>query len=224
MLSGKGNLRIREKEKGFESRMLSAIAKLLEGGTGRDLLNDLSRDRGNESQNIVISSQFEKELKGTTTEERAESEAIPLSILNAKTENAHKLKGSTPDNQRTDLPTYGKKGANFSPEEFHDFLVQTDDSSKFKWGDEAYERGAPTGSLVRLVSAPGHLQRGGAEKTSQRPAGDRVGKLLPAAARLGLPTRSRPGTTVKKVGRSPRDDAERLSGPILRAGPHPAGA
>ncbi|HSN85120.1 MAG TPA: hypothetical protein VL025_00115, partial [Thermoanaerobaculia bacterium] len=33
LLSGKGNLRIREKEKGFGLRMLSAIAKLLEGGT-----------------------------------------------------------------------------------------------------------------------------------------------------------------------------------------------
>lgn len=157
LLSGKGNLQIREKEKGFQARMFSAIAKLLEGGTGRDLLNDLSRDRGSESQNIVISSQFEDELKGTTTEERAESEAIPISSLNPKTENAHKLKGSSSDNQRTDLPTYGKKGSNFSAEEFHDFLVQTDDSSKLKWGDQAYERGARTGSLVRLVSEPGFL-------------------------------------------------------------------
>jgi hypothetical protein len=157
LLSGQGNLKILEKETGFGLRTLSSIAKLLEGSTGRDLLADLSEDRGSAAQNIVISSQFEDELKGTPVEERPESEAIPINTLDSSTENAHKLTGSSADAHRTDLPTYDKTGSNFSPEEFHDFLLATEESPKLKWGDSAYKRGTGTGSLVRILSEPGYL-------------------------------------------------------------------
>ncbi len=189
LLAGSGNIEIRETGAGFRNRMLASFARLLEGQFGRDMLHDLNADRGGGEQKLIVGDNFTNEMGN---EERPVSEAIPISSTDPQRKNNHKMKGSSDDNGREDLPTYNEVGNNFNPEDFHDFLVGNDQSELVKWGNEARRKGAGTGSYVRIGQDGGGYNIGENDSQIIMPEFVTLGHELGHAQRLlrGAPLHS----------------------------------
>ncbi|MNU73988.1 hypothetical protein D3C71_634790 [compost metagenome] len=204
LLAGSGNIEIRETAVGFRNRMLAAFAKLLEGQFGRTMLHDMNTDRGGGEQKIIVGDNFANE---TGEDERPESEAIPRSFLDPLRKNAHKMTGSTGDNGRMDLPTHDLIGNDFDPEQFHDFLIENDQSNLVKWGGEARKKGTGTGSLVRIAQDGGGYNIGEDDSQIIMPEFVTLGHELGHAQRL---LRGAPLQTEQMGDMGVEDEADKL--------------
>lgn len=204
LLAGSGNLEIRETAQGFRNRMLAAFARLLEGQFGRNMLEDLNMDRGGGEQKLIVGDNFGNEMGN---KEKPESEAIPRSSIDVLREKAHRMKGSTEDNARQDLPVYDGVGDQFNPVDFHDFLIGNDQTDLVKWGNEARKKGTGTGSFVRIAQDGGGYNIGENDSQIIMPEFVTLGHELGHAQRLlrGAPLHSE---QLDEMGVT--DEAERL--------------
>ncbi|MFB9756140.1 M91 family zinc metallopeptidase [Paenibacillus hodogayensis] len=147
-----GNLLIRERTEGFRDRMLAAIAKLLQEPVGRKLIAELNKKQDNEKKQVIVSSDFVQELKGSGIADSGQNEAIPQRDLesNDKNYNFKPLadKAELRDKDPSSIPEY--RGDRGDAAAFNQFLDDNRDQTYFKFDGEIYQTGQGTGSFVRI--------------------------------------------------------------------------
>ena len=155
LLSGTGNLRIRQSEDpAFVARMQAGIAKLLQGPFGRELIAGLGGDDRGKDLRVTLGSDFAAELFGTKASQGNGSEAIPLS----------KLQGG---DKSFELQDPGVKEVGTVPV-----------------GKGLYKPGQRTGSFVRIVGAGAHTLPGESLRPALTPDFITVGHELGHAGRF----------------------------------------
>jgi hypothetical protein len=152
IVAGEGNIRIIEREDaaGFEDRMLAAIAKIIQGPNGRQLIQQLNTGGEDEAKRITLSSNFRAELEETSKDESAQSEAIPISSLAEGAEDYEfnpASEAELAEMGEEDVTNY--EGDNDDMQALRAFTT-TLETPFFSYRDTVYKVGTKTGSYVRI--------------------------------------------------------------------------
>lgn len=145
IVRGQGSIII-EGDEGFRNQMLAAIHRILSKPFGRDLIKRLAYSPG-EYGGIVIAADLSARMRQAPIPEPQGSAAVPMSDLHKETENASKMRGAGHSGSSHQIP---------DPLRLHTLLT-TGSGNRVDIGASSYERGAPSGSLVKIASGGGFV-------------------------------------------------------------------